>query len=70
MFCDDRTVYARGLLVEGDRVFTGNSDGTLYYFNIEKETVQMLFRLEDFTEMRDIERSGDFIMGIQSGETG
>lgn len=70
MFCDDRTVYARGLLVEDHRTFTGNSDGTLYYFNTEKETVQMLFRLEDFTEMRDIERSGDFIMGIQSGDNG
>lgn len=70
MFCDDRTVYARGLLVEDHRIFTGNSDGTLYYFNTEKETVQMLFRLENFVEMRDIERSGDFIMGIQSGETG
>ncbi len=70
MFCEDRTVYARGLLVEGQRIFTGNSDGTLYYFNKEKETVQMLFHLDDFTEMRDIERSGDFIMGIQSGDNG
>lgn len=70
MFCDDQSVYARGLLVEGDRVFTGNSDGTLYYFQLAKKTVQMLFRLENFTEMRDLERSGDFIMGIQSGETG
>ena len=70
MFCEDRKVYARGLLVEDHRIFTGNSDGTLYYFNTEKETVQMLFRLDNFVEMRDIERSGDFIMGIQSGETG
>mgnify|MGYP002630365657 CR=1 FL=1 len=70
MFCGDRKVYARGLLVENNRVFTGNSDGTLNYFNTEKETVQMLFRLENFKEMRDIERSGDFIMGIQSGDNG
>ena len=70
MFCEDAKVYARGLLVEDHRIFTGNSDGTLYFFNTEKETVQMLFRLENFTEMRDIERSGDYIMGIQSGETG
>lgn len=70
MFCNDRSVYARGLLVEDHRIFTGNSDGTLYYFNTENESVQMLFGLENFTEMRDIERSGDYIMGIQSGETG
>ena len=70
LFCNDRTVYSRGLLVEGDRIFTGNSDGTLYYFNTDKESVQMLFGLDNFTEMRDVERSGDFIMGIQSGETG
>lgn len=70
LFCDDKSVYARGLLVENQRVFTGNSDGTLYYFNTEKETVQMLFRLENFKEMRDIERSGDFILGIQSGDNG
>lgn len=70
LFCENASVYARGLLVEEQRIFTGNSDGTLYYFNTEKETVQMLFHLDDFVEMRDIERSGDHIMGIQSGDNG
>lgn len=56
--------------MEGNKIFTGNSDGTLYYFNREKESVQMLFHLENFTEMRDVERSGKFILGIQSGDNG
>lgn len=30
----------------------------------------MLFHLDDFVEMRDIARSGDYILGIQSGDNG
>lgn len=70
LFCEDKSVYARGLLVEDHRIFTGNSDGSLYYFNTENEKMDMLFHLDDFTEMRDLERSGGFIMGIQSGDNG
>jgi len=70
MFCGDKKVYSRGLLVEDHRIFAGSSDGTLYFFNTEKENVQMLFHLDNFVEMRDVERSGDYILGIQSGETG
>lgn len=68
--CDDKSVYARGLHVEGEKVFTGNSDGTLYYFNTKKGTKQMLFRLDGFKEMRDVERSGEFIIGMHSGNDG
>lgn len=67
--------YARGLLVEGNRVFAGHSDGTLYFGNLEqleagKDGVQQLFKLDNFTEMRDVERSGDFLIGMQSGDNG
>lgn len=68
--CGKTGIYARGLLVEDDRIFTGNSNGALYYFNTDKDRVQLLFGLENFTEMRDVERSGTHILGIQSGETG
>lgn len=68
--CGKTDIYARGLLVEGDRIFAGNSNGSLYYFNTEKESVQLLFGLDNFTEMRDVERSGDALLGIQSGDNG
>ncbi|MFT5860359.1 MAG: hypothetical protein ACI865_002472 [Flavobacteriaceae bacterium] len=70
MFCGDQSIYGRGLLVEGEKVFTGNSDGSMYYFNLKKESVQLLFKLPDFKEMRDIERSGNYLIGIQSGDNG
>lgn len=70
MFCGDSTIYSRGLLVEGEKVFSGNSDGSMYYYDIDKEKVNLLFKVDDFTEMRDIERSGDFLVAIQSGDNG
>jgi len=70
MTCGNSTIYSRGLLVEGAKVFSGNSDGSMYYYNTEKEKVQLLFKLDGFVEMRDIERSGDFLIGIQSGDDG
>ncbi len=70
MFCGNSTIYSRGLLVEGTKVFSGNSDGSIYYYNINKEKVQLIFKLDGFIEMRDIERSGNFLIGIQSGDDG
>ena len=70
MSCGNAAIYGRGLLVEGGKVFTGNSDGSMYYYNLKKESVQLLFKIPDFTEMRDIERSGECLIGIQSGDNG
>ncbi|MFT5777934.1 MAG: photosystem II stability/assembly factor-like uncharacterized protein [Crocinitomicaceae bacterium] len=70
MSCENAAIYSRGLLVEGNKIFTGNSDGSMYYFNLEKQNVQLLFKLDDFVEMRDIERSGSNLIGIQSGDNG
>lgn len=66
----DSGIYARGLYNDSSRFFIGNSDGSMYYLNMLSKKSQLLFKLPDFMEMRDIERSGPYLIGIQSGETG
>ena len=62
--CGDDEIYARGLHCEGQKIFTGNSDGSMYYFNLEKDQVQLLFKQPGFTEMRDIERTGKWLLSL------
>lgn len=62
------SLYARGILVEDDRIILGNSDGSIHYIRGDKK--KRLFQLDDFKEIRDIERSGDYLYGMKSGETG
>lgn len=63
-------IYARGLYVDSQRILVGNSDGSLYLINISSKKSQLLFKLEDFTEMRDVEKCGNSYWGIQSGDNG
>lgn len=66
----DSSIYARGLYNDSNIFFVGNSDGSLYYIDIITKKSQLLFQIADFTEMRDVERSNKFILGIQSGDNG
>ncbi len=66
----DSSIYARGIYNDSNRFFIGNSNGAMYYLRMDTRKSQLLFKLPDFTEMRDIEKSGDFLIAIQSGETG
>lgn len=60
--------YARGIHCEGQKVFTSNSNGSIYYFNIEKNKHQLVFELADLSELRDLERSGEYLVGMKSSE--
>ena len=55
----DSTTYARGLYNDSTRLFIGNSNGALYYYKMPK-----------FDEIRDIEKSGDHLIAMHSGENG
>lgn len=66
----DSLIYARGIYNDSSRFFIGNSDGSMFYVNFSKWKSQMIFNVPDFTEMRDIERSGNYIIAIQSGANG
>ena len=66
--CDNEKIYARGLLSEGSKIFTGNSDGSLYYFNLEKESVNLIFKMDNIEEMRDVERVDDQVIAMLSGD--
>lgn len=65
----DGDVYARGLLIAENRIILGNSDGSIHYIGIDGK-MKRLFQLDDFIEIRDVERSGDYLFGMKSGETG
>lgn len=66
----ESSIYARGLYNDSNRFFIGNSDGSMYFLKMNTRKSQLLFKLPDFKEMRDIERSGNYLIGIQSGESG
>ena len=38
----DKPIYARGLAYENNRLFIGNSDGSMYYIKLEKNSNQLI----------------------------
>ena len=70
LFYGDSTIYSRGIYNDSTRLFVGNSNGAIYYINLEKNKVQLIFKLPDFDELRDIEKSGDHLIGMHSGADG
>ena len=67
---DNSDIYARGLAFKDGRLFIGNSNGALYYYKIATGKSQLLFKLPDFNEMRDIAIVGNEILGMHSGDDG
>lgn len=67
---DNSDIYARGLAYKDGRLFIGNSNGALYYYKVATGKSQLLFKLPDFIEMRDVAIVGNEILGIQSGDKG
>lgn len=66
----DRPIYARGILCKDGRIFLGNSDGSIYYINIEKKNSAILFKHTGIDEIRDVEAVGNQIIAMHSGENG
>lgn len=66
----DGKIYSRGLFADSNRIFIGNSDGSLYYLNLKKASAKLIFKLPDFDEIRDVEFVNDKIIGLHSGKNG
>ncbi len=66
----DSGMYARGLYVDSNFLFIGNSNGAIYRYDVEKQTSVLISKFPNFTEVRDIEASNGFIYGMQSGNDG
>lgn len=64
------SIYARGLYADSQQLFIGNSDGSIFYLNLEKETSELIFKLPGLDEIRDIEKSGNHLIGMHSGDNG
>jgi len=63
----DSSIYSRGLLSVGSTLYIGNSDGTMYYMKPQNKKSELLFKMPNFKEIRDIEQSNDTIIGMFSG---
>lgn len=66
----DSAIHARGLLVDGNKIFFGNNNGGIYYYNTDKNKSDLLFQQPGFPEVRDIEVSNNHYVAISSGEEG
>jgi len=66
----DSNMYARGICVNGDRLFVGNSDGSIYYINLQKKKQELIFKMPHIDEIRDIELYGDQLIAMHSGTNG
>jgi len=64
------SVYGRGLLFDENRLFIGNSDGSVYYYNDNNATDLIVFKMKSLKEIRDIEKSGRSLIAMHSGDDG
>lgn len=63
----DSAIYARGLYNDSTRIFVGNSDGSIYYINLENNQSKLIFKMRHIDEIRDIEKYDDYIIAMHSG---
>ncbi|MDX2361345.1 MAG: hypothetical protein QNK23_11095 [Crocinitomicaceae bacterium] len=66
----DSSIYARGIVADGKKLFVGNSDGSIYYINLETGESQMLFNLPNMDEIRDLAITDNCLIGMHSGTDG
>lgn len=65
-----RACYSRAILVEGDKVYLGNSNGALYVYNLVSMESIDIMDSKNFQEMRDIVLCSGSLLGMQSGTDG
>ena len=66
----DSTCYSRSLITDGRVIYTANSNGKIYSYNIHSEKKRTLNSNTQLEELRDISIVNKFIFGLQSGTTG
>jgi hypothetical protein len=62
--------YSRSVLVKDSVLYTGNSNGKLYAYDMRSGKTVNLLENKKFEEMRDIEFVGEHLFGMQSGSYG
>jgi hypothetical protein len=66
----DEPCYSRSIKVFKNRIITGNSNGKIYAINLRNKKIKCLTQEITFGEIRDIEISGPYIIGLQSADSG
>lgn len=65
-----RSCYSRAIIVMDNKVFLGNSNGSLYVYDIKTKESKDLMEAKNFQEMRDIAFCDGSLYGMQSGTDG
>ena len=66
----DSSIYARGLFFQDNRLFIGNSDGSVFFMDATTKESQVIFKQKSINEIRDIEISDNNIIAMHSGDNG
>lgn len=66
----DSNCYARGIFIQGDEIFTANSNGKVYSYNTKNKTKIEFFEPKNIEELRDLNINNGIIYSMQSGSTG
>lgn len=66
----DSSTYSRGIVRSGNKLIIGNANGSIFYWKDGESKPQLLFKQANFVEVRDLEETGRYIVGIQSAEDG
>ncbi len=66
----DSICYSRGITVKNNFIYTANSNGKIYKYNLRSTKFKELNKETKLEELRDIAIVNKFIYGLQSGTTG
>lgn len=58
--------HSRALLVDGDKLLTGSSDGSIYLHKLDTDEQILLFQQPTLKEIRDLEKVADGYIAMQS----
>src|SRR5690606_96341 len=58
--------HSRALLVDGDKLLTGSSDGSIYLHKLDTDEQILLFQQPTLKEIRDLEKVADGYVAMQS----
>lgn len=62
--------YSRSIIIKDSVLYTANSNGTLYAYDLKTDSTHNLMKNKKFEEMRDLAFVGENLFGMQSGTYG
>lgn len=66
----DSNIYSRGILVDTGLIYLGNSNGAVFQYDTDDGKSELVLKFSQIKEIRDIERSGNFVFAMQSSTDG